>query len=86
MAELLVTYCAGCSLEIYDSDDILETECGIVHNDFECLKQAANATANTGYQYRQERLANEQEREKTEEFLAGQLAFTIKMRGMGYPF
>lgn len=64
MAEVLVIYCAGCSLEIFGSDDILETECGIVHNDFECLKQATNATANTGYQYWQERLANERERDR----------------------
>ena len=69
MSDQVVVYCAGCRLEIYENDDILESEIGITHNDFDCLKQAANASTNTGYRYRQERLENERERDR--ELLVG---------------
>jgi hypothetical protein len=58
-----VAYCDGCHLEIYPSDDLLESIDGIVtHNSLDCVKMAFHIQKKTGEQYRREREIDEKER------------------------
>jgi hypothetical protein len=56
-----VTFCDGCRLEIYPSDDLLEFDGMVTCDRFECIKLAVKAQKKTGEQYRWEREIDEKE-------------------------